>query len=199
MRVRCLVLAGLFALLLGAGEARAQRGLPGQVGIGLNAGTLDGLLLRDSRLCYRYWTELEVTRYNRGHSYWNFSAGYLHKDYAYCGATGRQVVPVAQYTAGAGFNLPLLSDRGRNVTLYGNLSALLGYETSGRDGKALEDGATLENRDGLLYGPGFGATLEGYLSDRVILLLKVHQRCAFGSSTGPFHTGLGFGLRFIIN
>lgn len=49
------MLAGLCVLLLGAGEARAQRGLPGQLGIGLSMGTLDGLLLRDSRLCYRYW------------------------------------------------------------------------------------------------------------------------------------------------
>ena len=83
------MLAGLCVLLLGAGEARAQRGLPGQLGIGLSMGTLDGLLLRDSRLCYRYWAGLELARYNRNHSYWNFGAGYLHKDYAYDGVTGR--------------------------------------------------------------------------------------------------------------
>ena len=172
------MLAGLCVLLLGAGEARAQRGLPGQLGIGLSMGTLDGLLLRDSRLCYRYWAGLELARYNRNHSYWNFGA---------------------QYTAEAGYNLPLSADRGRNVTLYGGLSALVGYETSGNGGKALEDGATLVNRDGFLYGAALGATFEGYLADRVILLLKVRQRCAFGSPTGVFHTELGFGLRFIIN
>lgn len=193
------MLAGLCVLLLGAGEARAQRGLPGQLGIGLSTGTLDGLLLRDSRLCYRYWAGLELARYNRNHSYWNFGAGYLHKDYAYDGVTGRQRVPVAQYTAEAGYNLPLAADRGRNVTLYGGLSALVGYETSGNGGKALEDGATLVNRDGFLYGAALGATFEGYLSDRVILLLRVRQRCALGSPTGVFHTELGFGLRFIIN
>lgn len=199
MRVRCLAMAGLFVLLLGAGEARAQRGLPGQVGIGLSAGTVDGLLLRDSRLCYRYWAGLELVRYNRGHSYWNFGAGYLHKDYAYYGATGRQRVPVAQYTACAGYNLPLLSDRGRNVALYGGLSTLLGYETSGSGGKTLQDGATVACQDSFLYGAALGATLEGYLADRVILLLRVRQRFAFGSPTGIFHTELGFGLRFIIN
>lgn len=199
MRMKCLMLAGLCVLLLGAGEARAQRGLPGQLGIGLSTGTLDGLLLRDSRLCYRYWAGLELARYNRNHSYWNFGFGYLHKDYAYDGVTGRQRVPVAQYTAEAGYNLPLAADRGRNVILYGGLSALLGYETSGRDGKTLEDGATLVSGDGFLYGAALGATFEGYLSDRVILLLRVRQRCAFGSPTGIFHTELGFGLRFIIN
>ena len=193
------MLAGLCVLLLGAGEARAQRGLPGQLGIGLSTGTLDGLLLRDSRLCYRYWAGLELARYNRNHSYWNFGAGYLHKDYAYDGVTGRQRIPVAQYTAEVGYNLPLAADRGHNVTLYGGLSALVGYETSGNGGKTLEDGATLVNRDGFLYGAALGATLEGYLSDRVILLLRVRQRCAFGSPTGVFHTEQGFGLRFIIN
>ncbi|MGN0044712.1 conjugal transfer protein TraO [Alistipes indistinctus] len=55
------------------------------------------------------------------------------------------------------------------------------------------------NRDGFLYSAALGATFEGYLADRVILLLKVRQRCAFGSPTGVFHTELGFGLRFIIN
>lgn len=127
----------------------AQRGLPGQLGIGLSMGTVDGFLLRDSRLCYRYWAGLELARYNRNHGYWNFGAGYLHKDYAYDGVTGRQRVPVAQYTAEAGYNLPLAADRGRNVTLYGGLLALVGYETSGNGGKALEDGATLVSGDGL--------------------------------------------------
>ena len=80
MRMKSLMLAGLCVLLLGAGEARAQRGLPGQLGIGLSTGTVDGFLLRDSRLCYRYWAWLELARYNRNHGYWNFGAGYLHKD-----------------------------------------------------------------------------------------------------------------------
>lgn len=54
------------------------------------------------------------------------------------------------------------------------------------------------SEDGLIGGGALSVTFEGYLSDRVILLLKVRERCTFGSATGEFHTLLGFGLRFII-
>lgn len=62
----------------------------------------------------------------------------------------------------------------------------------------MEDGSLLVSEDGLIGGAALSATFEGYLSDRVILLLKVRERCTFGSPTGEFHTLLGFGLRFMI-
>ena len=118
-------------LLMTANPVSAQRGLPGQVGLGIQMGTVDGLLFRDSHRDYRFWGALELTRYNRRHTYWNFSAECLRKDYLYRGITGDQVVPVAQFTAETGYNFPLLSDRGRHVSLVAGIAGLSGYETSG--------------------------------------------------------------------
>lgn len=186
-------------MLLACGEAHAQRGLPGQVGIGVGGGIVDGFTFRDSHRAYRFWGELEVTRYNRNHSYWNFTAGCLRKDYRYEGALGDQIVPMAHVTGLLGYNQPLLADRGRNITLFGGLARLLGYETTGWGEKRLDDGATLRSKDSFIYGAAVSVCVEWYLSNRVIVLLKAREGVAFGSSTGTFHTEVGIGFRFIIN
>lgn len=187
------------ALTVGVGKASAQRGLKGQLAAGIGAGTVDGLLLRDENGSYRYYAALELTRCNRNHSYWSVTAAYQRKDYLYSSITARQTVPVRQYSLSAGYNMPLISDRGRNVTLYGSLAAAIGYEVSGAGGKTMYDGAHLTDRDAFLYGPALGLSIETYLSDRVVLSLGVKERCLFGSPTGVFHTQVGLGLRIIIN
>lgn len=105
---------------------------------------------------------------------------------------------MAQFTGEAGYNLSLFADRGRNVTLRAGVAALAGYEISGWGDKRLKDGALLLNQDRFIGGGTLSLTLEGFLSDRVILLLKVRERCIFGSPTGAFHTQVGFGFRFIV-
>lgn len=112
--------------LLAGGRASAQRGLPGQIGVQVTAGTVDGLLIRNADKEYSYFGSLAVTRSNRGGRHWLFSLSYLQKDYLY----GIQVVPKAQFTGEVGYFLPLLSDRGHNVALKLGVSGLAGYEKS---------------------------------------------------------------------
>ena len=89
MRAIIMLCLGLWAaLLLNPGEVYAQRGLPGQVALGVNGGIADGFSFRDSHGAYRFWGELELTRYNRNHSYWNFAVSCLRKDYRYEGVLG---------------------------------------------------------------------------------------------------------------
>jgi hypothetical protein len=57
----------------------------------------------------------------------------------------------------------------------------------------------LRSDDSIIYGGRLSASLEGYLSNRVIVLLNLREYCTFGSSTGTFHTTWGIGFRFIIN
>ncbi len=131
MRAIIMLCLGLWAaLLLNPGEVYAQRGLPGQVALGVNGGIADGFSFRDSHGAYRFWGELELTRYNRNHSYWNFAVSCLRKDYRYEGVLGDQLVPMAQFTAEAGYNHPLISDRGRNISLFAGLAGVAGYETT---------------------------------------------------------------------
>ena len=64
MRAIIMLCLGLWAaLLLNPGEVYAQRGLPGQVALGVNGGIADGFSFRDSHGAYRFWGELELTRY----------------------------------------------------------------------------------------------------------------------------------------
>ena len=112
---------------------------------------------------------------------------------------GDQLVPMAQFTAEAGYNHPLISDRGRNISLFAGLAGVAGYETTNWGDKHLRDGATLRSDDSIIYGGRLSASLEGYLSNRVIVLLNLREYCTFGSSTGTFHTTWGIGFRFIIN
>lgn len=196
---RILLFSLLGVLLLGAGDLYAQRGLKGQIGAGVNFGMTDGFLLRGANGDLRFWSGIDVVRYNRNHSYWNFGVECLRKDYIYWGYMGRERVPLAQFTAEAGYNLPLVSDRGRNIALVGGVAGMLGYEMTAWGRKTLRDGATLRNRDTFLWGAALSVTLEGYLTDRVILLMRVRERCLPSSSTGAFHTQVGIGVRIIIN
>lgn len=120
------VIMALACGLLTGGRAFAQRGLPGQIGIQVTAGTVDGLLIRNADKEYSYFGSLALTRSNRGGRHWLFGLSYLQKDYLY----GIQVVPKAQFAGEVGYFLPLLCDRGRNVALKLGVSGLAGYETS---------------------------------------------------------------------
>lgn len=197
-KTRMTVLLAVVAAL-SAGEALAQRGLPGQIAVGVSVGTTDGFLMRGPQADYRFWCGVDAVRYNRNRTYWNFGAELLRKDYTYRGYLGRERVPMAQFTAEAGYNVPVLADRGCNITLAVGASALVGYETTAWGRKELGDGATLLSRDAFLWGGAFSVALEGYLSDRVVLLLRFKERCMPSSPTGAFHTQIGFGIRIIIN
>lgn len=198
MRTHIFCIAGLMALLLAA-PAKAQRGLHGQLGIGIGAGFVDGMSLCNAEGAGRYALEASLVRYNRNHSYWNVTASLLRKDYRYESVAARQIVPMAQFALEAGYNHPLLADRRRNVTLFASLVALTGYETVGWGDKHLRDGALLRSDDAFIYGAQIAASVEAYLADRVILLVRMRERCAFGSPTGEFHTLVTLGIRIIIN
>lgn len=186
-------------LLSGIEGVQAQRGLAGQVGIGVSAGMVDGFVVRDAQRGLRYCLTLETVRWNRNHTCWRITAGYLLKDYFYVSAHTRQRVPVRQYTFTGGYGISLLSDWRRNISLRGNLAAVLGYETVNDGHKLLDDGSRLLSRDTFLVGPQVSLTVEAYLSNRVMACLEVAERWLPSSATGPFHTTVSVGIRFIIN
>ncbi len=92
--------------------------------------------------------------------------------------------------------LPLLSDRGKNVFLYGGISALGGYEELNEDKKLLPDGATLLDRSRFIYGGAVHSSVEVFLSDNVLFILKAQGRLLFGSDVHRFRPALSAGFRF---
>lgn len=126
MKSICIMI--LAAALCGsAGQLRAQRCLPGQKALQLTAGMVDGFSVRHRGEAYSFFGGVAYSRYNRNHARWVLGAEYLQKDYTYRTA----LVPLLQITGEAGYYVPLLSDRGKNVVLSLGCSAVGGYEATG--------------------------------------------------------------------
>lgn len=95
-----------------------------------------------------------------------------------------------------GYMHPILSDNGKNVFLYGGISALGGYEQLNEDKKLLPDGATLLDRSHFVYGSTVHGSVEVFLTDRLLFLVKAQGRLLFGSDIHRFRPALSAGFRF---
>ena len=95
-----------------------------------------------------------------------------------------------------GYMHPILSDNGKNVFLYGGVSALGGYEEINEDKKLLPDGATLLDRSRFVYGGSVHGSVEVFLTDRVLFLIKAQGCFLFGSDVHRFRPAVSAGLRF---
>ena len=192
-RILFILTAAVLSLL--AGEACAQRDLPGQTGIQFTTGGVNHFLSWKSGGERHYFTSLAFTHTNRNRTCWLYGLDYQIKEYTY----ENKAIPKAQFTGELGYFIPVLWDKGRNVCLRIGLSALGGFETVNRGTSLLPDGATVTNGDCFIYGGGLTAAFETYLTDRVMLLLQVKERALFGTDAGNFHTQIGLGVRFVIN
>ena len=95
-----------------------------------------------------------------------------------------------------GYMHPILSDNGKNVLLYGGISALGGYEEINEDQKLLPDGATLLDRSHFVYGGAVHSSVEVFLTDRLLFLIKAQGRLLFGTDVHRFRPAVSAGLKF---
>ena len=95
-----------------------------------------------------------------------------------------------------GYMYPVLSDRGKNVFLYGGISVLSGYEQLNEDKKLLPDGAMLLDHSRFVYGGAVHGSVEVFLTDRVLFLIKAQGRFLFGTDVHRFRPAVSAGLRF---
>lgn len=176
-------------LALFSGQAMAQRTLPGMKSVEVKASMVDGFYTGNSRNCgYSFGVYYSVFTGNNAHE-WVFGGEYLqtHKPY---GEKGR--IPVADFTAEAGYNLHLISDYSQTFHLYAGISALVGYETVNWGESLLSDGATLKDGDAFIYGGALNVQADFYLSDNFALGINLKERFIFGNDTG--HCRFSYGL-----
>ena len=95
-----------------------------------------------------------------------------------------------------GYMHPVLSDNGKNMFLYAGISTLGGYEELNEDKKLLPDGATLLDHSRFVYGGAVHGSVEVFLTDRVLFLVKAQGRFLFGSDVHRFRPAVSAGLRF---
>jgi len=194
MRTAVILIVTALCFVL-ADRAHAQRALPGMQGLQITGGMVDGIYSTNNNNESGYYFGAAMATYSKNANKWIFGAEYLRRNYAY--ESG--IIPVEQFTGEGGFYYNFLSSRGKVVFFFIGASALAGYETVNRGEKLLNDGATLQNDDGFVYGGAITLEIESYLTDRIVLLLTGRERMLQGTTTGNFHAQFGIGLKFIIN
>jgi hypothetical protein len=183
------------ALCLTCFQAQAQRCLPGQHGLQITAGTVNGFTLDERNPNYAAHAGAAFSTYTKNGNRWVFGGEFLGKCHRYKSWCNPQM----QFTGEGGYYLNVLSDRSKTVFCSAGLSALAGYETIRHNKKPLPDGATINNKDAFLYGGAITLETEIFVTDRLVLLANIRERALAGSSVGLFNTQFGLGLKFIIN
>ena len=171
--------------------AQAQRLIPKQKGIEV-IGSLP--IIKGEKLFAKgnFGLGLSLTRYLKRENY-----AFMGMDYE------QQNMPYRSYDVKLkdafvhlGYMQPIVSDNGKNVFAYAGISALGGYEELNEDKKLLLDGAKLLDDSHFVYGGAVHLSIECFLLDNVLLLLKGQGRILFGTDVHHFRPAVSAGIRF---
>ena len=179
----------LALLALMAGQAHAQRCLPGMKGVRLTAEMADGFYCGANRHDAGYAFSLAVSTYTKKGNQWVFGGETLRRNIPYRNTH----IPTAQYTGEGGYYHTFFSSPGKVLFLNLGVSALLGYETVNGGKKLLDDGAALHRCESFIYGGAATLEAEGYL----VLLLRLRERFVWGGASGRCHCQYGIGVKYI--
>lgn len=175
-------------------QAQAQRYLPGQKGIQVIGGTVDGFKFKNED-GQAFFSSVALSTYTKNGNRWTFGAEYLQKKHEYKDI----LIPLSQIIAEGGYYYKFLSDPSKTVFFSIGASAMAGYETINWGKELLFDGASITSEDNFLYGGAASFEIETYLSDRLVLLVNARERILFGSDISKFHMQIGVGIKIIIN
>ena len=182
----CVAVAMTFSL-----PSQAQRLIPKQRGIEV-LGSVPLIKGEKPFTGDNFGVGISLTRYLKKENYTFASLGYEQQNLPYRSYN----IPMKDILLQVGYMHPVLSDRGKNVFLYSGISALGGYEQLNEDKKLLPDGATLLDRSRFVYGGAVHGSVEVFLTDRVLFLVKAQGRFLFGSDVHRFRPVVSAGLRF---
>jgi hypothetical protein len=194
MKRTIFLLATVLCLILSE-QVQAQRYLRGQRGIQFIAGPVNGININTKRPDFAFYTGVAFSRYTKKGNHWVFGGEYLEKRHPYKNWS----IPQMQITGEGGYYLGIVSDGEKTFFFSVGASALAGYETVNRNKKLLPDGATVDNKDALIYGAALTFETKIYITDRLVFLINARQRVLMGSSVGEFNSQPGAGFKFIIN
>ena len=188
MKKLCLLLA---CAVCGFISANAQRLIPQQKGIEVVASVP---LIKGEKLFSsgQLGVGVSLTKYLKRENYAFLSAEYEEQSLPY----RTYQVPLRDMLLQVGYMQPILSDRGKNIFVYAGGSALGGYEELNDEKSLLPDGASLLDRSRFVYGGAVHSSIECFLSDRLLLVLKAQGRLLLGSDVHRFRPALSAGIRF---
>jgi len=175
----------MFALI-GMTITQAQRMLPNQKGLEVNAG-----ILSDDHLGRNYYLNVGMTVNAKNGNYQVWALEYTkqydeYKDFR---------LPRETYTAEGGYSFFLLGDARKNISLNLAITGVLGYESINRGEAWLYDGAKILTEDNFIYGAGGRLSFETYLSDYFVLILQGRTKVLCGTDLEQLRPSVGLGLR----
>ena len=182
----CMAVAMTFSL-----PSQAQRLIPKQRGVEV-VGSVPLIKGEKFLAADNFGIGTSLTRYLSRENYTFVMAEYEQQNMPYRSYNVKLKDALLQ----VGYMHPVLSDRGKNVLLYGGISALGGYEEINKDRQLLPDGAKLLDRSRFVYGGALHLSLECFLTDNVLLLLKGQGRVLFGTDVHQFRPALSVGFKF---
>lgn len=182
----CVAVAMAFAL-----PSHAQRLIPKQKGIEVVASVP---LIKGEKLFSsgQLGVGVSLTKYLKRENYAFLSFEYEEQSLPY----RTYQVPLRDMILQVGYMQPILSDRSKNIFVYAGVSALGGYEELNDEKPLLPDGASLLDRSRFVYGGAVHSSIECFLSDRLLLVLKAQGRLLLGSDVHRFRPALSAGIRF---
>lgn len=167
--------------------ARAQRMLPKQKGLEVNAGVLS-----NDKIGNDYYINMTMTVNGKNGNYQLWALEYAHQYYQYKDLR----IPQETYTAEGGYSFFLLGDARKNITFNAAITGVVGYESINRGEELLFDGAKIISEDNFIYGAGGRLSFETYLSDHFVLVLQGRTKVLWGTDLKQFRPSAGVGLRF---
>ena len=121
-------------VLVGITVAQAQRMLPKQKGIELNAG-----ILSKDKIGNDYYLNIGMTVNGKNGNYQLWALEYTHQYHDYKNVR----IPQETFTAEGGYSLFLLGDARKNITINLGITGVVGYESINRGEAILYDGWVL--------------------------------------------------------
>lgn len=183
-----------FLLAVAGGDVMAQRGLPGMNSVEFGMDMVDGFHAGNRKDKTGYALRLTAQTYAKHGNKWTYGVEMLKRYYPYRDSQ----IPLWQYTAEAGYAYNFYSSPEKLVFLNIGVSGMLGYEAVNRGERLLWDGAFLPDAESFLYGGAVSLEAETYLTDRLVLVLRLRERILWGDAASLFHTGFGVGIRYIL-
>lgn len=193
---RKLIIVGLLSLLLGAtGQSvSAQRLLPNQNGLEVLGGIVFQPRVSNPINSGDFSVEAGYNHYFRVGNYLSVTADYEQRHYTY----KEWRIPIQDALLQVSYNHPLFITRGRDILLYAGLAVLGGYEFVNNGEAIMPNGATLQNQSRWVYGVSPMISLETFLCDRLVFVLRGEGRFLFNQQTYLIRPTVQAGLRIII-
>ncbi len=139
--------------------------------------------------------QLAVTANTIKGNYWKFGTAYQRKTFDY----KNQKLPYDFYNGDIGYFLQAFSNYQKSLLVYIGASGIAGYQVFNKDQSLLQDGATLKNTSGFVYGGKATLSLETYLSNSWVFFAFSEVNYLPKSGLTEWQSQFGIGTRIFIN